>query len=258
MNRRELKKALAALPLGGVRYYASIGSTNDEALTWAAQSAPDLSLVIANEQTRARGRGGRTWITPPNCALAFSLILRPTEAERTYPARMTALGALALVECLKRRGLQAHIKWPNDVLLNGRKVAGILVEAVWMGNVPDAFVLGMGVNVLASSVPPDEQLLFPATSIESECGQAVDRAELLKEILASLIAWRSKIGQDEFLRAWEQALAFRGEWVEILRDDQPPLRGKVLGLEVDGSLRLKTEHGCALVPFGEIHLRPAV
>jgi len=256
MNPRALKKALAALPLGSVRYYASIGSTNDEALTWAAQGAPPLSLVIANEQSHGRGRGGRTWLTPPDCALAFSLILRPSEAERTHPARVTALGALALSECLKRRGLHACIKWPNDVLLNGRKVGGVLVEAVWLGDVPDAFVVGMGVNVLANSVPPPEQLLFPATSIESECGQAVDRIELLKEILAALLAWRPQMGGQEFLQAWEGRLAFRGEWVEIRQADQPLLQGKVLGLEADGSLRLKTERGYATVPFGEVHLRP--
>ncbi len=256
MNPRELKQALAALPLGGLRYYASIGSTNDEALTWAAQGAPHLSLVVANEQTRGRGRGGRTWLTPPDCALAFSLILRPSEAERTHPARVTALGALALSECLKGRGLHACIKWPNDVLLNGRKVGGILVESVWLGNVPDAFVVGMGVNVLANSVPPPHPLLFPATSIESEGGQAVDRIELLREILASLIAWCPKTGSAEFLQAWEGRLAFRGEWVEVLQADRPPLHGKVLGLEADGSLRLKTERGYATLPFGEVHLRP--
>ncbi|MBI3739624.1 MAG: biotin--[acetyl-CoA-carboxylase] ligase, partial [Chloroflexi bacterium] len=152
MNQRELQKALSSLPLGGLRYFESIGSTNDEALAWATEGARDLSLVVADEQTAGRGRSGRKWLTPPGSALAFSLILRPTEAERTRPARTTGLSALALSDSLRTRGLAAQIKWPNDVLISGKKVAGILVESVWTGDALDASILGMGVNVLAASV----------------------------------------------------------------------------------------------------------
>jgi len=266
MDEDKLQKAFSSLPLGDLRFFESIGSTNDEALAWAAQDAPDLSLVIADEQTSGRGRSGRKWFTPPQTALAFSLILRPTSEERTHPARTTGLGALALADSLRkvRRtlrmiGLTPQIKWPNDVLLNGRKIAGILVESVWTGDTLDASVLGMGVNVLAASVPPADQTLFPATSIENELGQAIERAELLSNILASLIGWRSLLGTDEFMRAWEDALAFRGKQVQVWAGNDEPLTGFLLGLESDGSLRLRDEYGNPVtVQFGEIHLRPAL
>ncbi len=259
MNQFGLQKALSSLPLGDVRYFESIGSTNDEALAWATEGAQDLSLVVADEQTAGRGRSGRKWLTPPGSALAFSLILRPTNAERTHPARTTGLGALALSDSLRTHGLAAQIKWPNDVLIGGKKVAGILVESVWAGDALDASILGMGVNVLAASVPPADQVLFPATSIETELGTPIERPELLGDILAALIGWRSKLGTDEFMRAWEDALAFRGQQVTVTKDQSPSLTGELLGLEPDGSLRIRDKEGQVhQVQFGEIHLRPVV
>ncbi len=259
MDEHKLQKALSSLPLGGLRYFESTGSTNDDALAWAAQDAPNLSLVVADEQTSGRGRSGRKWFTPPKTALAFSLILRPTAAERTHPARTTGLGALALVDSLRMIGLAPQIKWPNDVLINEHKVAGILVESVWTGDTLDASVLGMGVNVLAASVPPADQTLFPATSIENELGQAIERAELFSNILASLIGWRSRLGTNEFMQAWEDVLAFRGRQVQVWAGNDEPLTGFLLGLGSDGSLCLRDERGNPVtVQFGEIHLRPAL
>jgi BirA family biotin operon repressor/biotin-[acetyl-CoA-carboxylase] ligase len=258
MNDRELNAALRDLPLGGFRFSESIGSTNDEALVWAAQRAPDLSIVIADEQTSGRGRLGRKWFTPPKSALAFSLILRPTSDERKYPARVTGLGALALIDAISKLGLYAQIKWPNDVLINGKKMAGILVESNWIGDALDTFVLGMGINVLALSVPPADQVLFPATSVETEFGQAISRIELLHDILSSLILWRPKLGLDEFIKTWEASLAFQGEKIQLIKENEPPLNGKLLGLEIDGSLRLTSNDKILTVRIGEIHLRPSV
>ena len=257
MNARELQAALRDLPLGGLRFFESIGSTNDEALAWAAQGTADLSMVIADEQTRGRGRLGRKWFTPPRTALAFSLILRPTADERKYPTRVIGLGALALTDAIASLGLHTQIKWPNDVLLNGKKAAGILIESVWMGNAPDTFVLGIGVNVLASAVPPPDQVLFPATSIETESGKEINRVGLLHNVLSSLITWRPKISTDEFIKTWEGSLVFRGEEIQLIQENEPPLSGELIGLEPDGSLRLKANNKILTVKIGEIHLRPA-
>ena len=257
MDGSEISAALVGLPLGGLRFYESIGSTNDVALAWAAEGARDLSLVVADEQTAGRGRSGRRWHTSAGSALALSLILRPSPLERMLPARLTGLGALALVESCQRLGLQAQIKWPNDVLINGRKVAGILVESEWAGNSLHASVLGIGVNVKAAAVPPAEQLSFPSTSLEEGAGHSVGRVELLRDIVHALQDWRSRIGTTEFLSAWEDALAFRGADISVGRDGQAPLRGKLLGLEQDGSLRLLSDDMPAIVHFGEIHLRPS-
>jgi len=246
------------MPLGGLRWFETIGSTNDAALAWVSQGAPDFSLVLADEQTSGRGRMERRWFTPPHSALAMSLILRPTLEERALPSRMTGLLALSLTDSLLELGLAPQIKWPNDVLLNGKKVAGILVEATWTGERLDAFVLGLGVNVLQTSIPPAEQLLFPATSLETELGRRIDRTELLRSILTGVLKWRPQLGMDSFLRAWDENLAFRGQQVQVEERSGQSIVGELLGLESDGSLRLRNQYGKSVtVQFGEIHLRPS-
>jgi BirA family biotin operon repressor/biotin-[acetyl-CoA-carboxylase] ligase len=258
MDQKILQAALRDITLGGRRYFETVGSTNDEALAWATEGAEDLSLVLADEQTAGRGRMGRKWHTPAGTALAFSLILRPSGDEQKNPARTTALGALALVDALRLRGLAARIKWPNDVLVDGRKVAGILVESVWTGESLDAAVLGMGVNVLKGSVPPESALYFPATSLEEASGKPIDRVDLLHDILVALLIWRPRLGTDSFIASWEEKLAFRGETIQVSKPDQAPLKGRLVGLDLDGGLRLKGRDGVLhTVQFGEIQLRPA-
>ena len=257
MNQNELKKALAKLPLGDVRYFDSIGSTNNEALAWATGGAKDLSLVIADEQTAGRGRLDRKWFTPKGTALALSLILRPAPAEKPYLTRVVGLAALAVADALRTRGLNAQIKWPNDVLLNGRKLTGILVESVWSGEDVDCVVVGIGMNVLKEAVPSADLLLFPATSLEEVLGSTVQREIVLHDILAGIIALRPHLGSDAFIASWEKVLAFRGEQVQAEQGDGSMLTGKLLGLEPDGSLKLSDETGNSItVRFGDVRLRP--
>jgi BirA family transcriptional regulator, biotin operon repressor / biotin---[acetyl-CoA-carboxylase] ligase len=258
--QKQLQSMLVSLPLADFRYFDSIGSTNDEALAWATEDAQDYSLVVADNQTTGRGRGGRNWITPRGTALAFSLILRPAVEEAHSSSLFTGLGALALVDALKKRALKAQVKWPNDILLNGKKVAGILVESVWTGDALDTVVLGMGVNVLAGSNPPDEELLFPATSVEAELGSPLKRPLLLRDILSAVIEWRPKMFTGELVKTWEKDLAFHGDLVDIWQGNEEPLTGRILGLKPDGSLRLLSSRDGRIVTiqFGEIHLRPAV
>jgi BirA family biotin operon repressor/biotin-[acetyl-CoA-carboxylase] ligase len=248
--------SLNTLPISEIRYFGTIGSTNDFAMQWANDGAEDLSLVLADEQTAGRGRMERKWFTPPGSALAMSLILRPTADEASYIPRATALPAISLVDSLRKRGLDSLIKWPNDVLLSGSKVAGILVESIWAGNKPDALILGMGVNVLKASVPATDELLYPTTSIEDELGNPLNREELLKDILIALLAWRHKMGTDSFLTAWQQNLAFFGQQVRIFRGSDQAVIGELIALNSDGSLKLQNEYGrFVTVHFGEVHLR---
>jgi BirA family biotin operon repressor/biotin-[acetyl-CoA-carboxylase] ligase len=257
MKQNELKNILSKLPLGDVRYFETIGSTNSEALAWATSGAKDLSLVIADEQTAGRGRLDRKWFTPKGTALAFSLILRPTAAEKPHLARIVGLAALAVADTLRTRALAAQVKWPNDVLLNGRKVAGILVESVWSGEEVDCVVIGIGVNVLKGAVPSADLVLFPATSLEEFLGPAVQREQILRDILAGMIALRPHLGSESFLASWEKALAFRGEEVQVEQGDGSLLSGKLLGLEPDGSLKLSGETGNSItVRFGDVRVRP--
>jgi len=259
MDEHTLRKSLSDIPLGGLRTFVQIGSTNDVALAWAAEGAPDLALICADEQTSGRGRGDRRWFTPPGSALAFSLVLRPLPGEEQSVSMFSGLGAIAVCEALGMRNLRPEIKWPNDVLIRGRKVCGILAEAVWMGEKADSIVMGIGVNVKPESIPLSDHLNYPATSIESEMGKSVDRLTLLRDILQALLYWRSLMTKDIFPNAWDNYLAFKGILVEIWTEGVTPKKGVVEGLEPDGSLRLHSQDGQVFtMQFGEVHLRPVL
>lgn len=259
MNENSLKKTLSKINIGDLRYFDSIGSTNDEALAWAATGAKDFSLVIADEQTRGRGRLHRTWHTPKGSALAVSLILRPDEKTKPHLSRTVGLAAVSIADSFLTIGLTSQIKWPNDVLLNHKKVAGILVESVWSGAEVDSLVIGMGINVYTSSKPPDDSLKFPATSIEDELGkEPPQREEILLNILTALTSWREKMITKEFIQTWEERLAFRWQQVHTVVDGKVSSSGVLDGIESDGSLRLHDEHGKSIiVHFGDVSLRPS-
>lgn len=257
MLNPQLQIQLEQLPLSEWRYEASIGSTNDAALAWAEAGAPNQSLVVADYQTQGRGRFQRRWITQPGAALAFSLILRPTPNEMPYLGRFSPLGAVAvcqaLTECL---GLTPEIKWPNDILLNGDKVAGILVENSWRGDALLAVVIGIGLNVNSAAVPNASELMFPATSLESVMGLPVERWPLLHDILASLLNWRDRLTSPEFHQTWEKRLAYKSQWVRISGSLGPDQFGQVIGIDPDGSLRLRDQFGGQFtVTAGDVSLR---
>jgi BirA family biotin operon repressor/biotin-[acetyl-CoA-carboxylase] ligase len=251
MNIQSFKK----LPIGAIRYFDTIGSTNDEALAWAAQGAPNLSIVIADEQTAGRGRLDRKWFTPGRSAIACSVILHPTN--NTHLSRTVGLAALSIADACSRLGLAPQIKWPNDILLNGKKTAGILIESAWTGDTVTALVIGMGINILKESIPPAEALKFPATSIETELGHAPDREEFLRAVLTSMVKRLPQMGTDDFLASWETQLAYKNQIVQISQAGDEMVQGRLLGLETDGSLRLQGEHDNQLtVHFGDVSLRP--
>lgn len=268
MDQSSLEKLLSDLPLGSLRYFGSLTSTNDLAARWVQAGAPDLALVVADEQTAGRGRLNRRWFTPPGAALAFTLIVnndhRSTgqtgQLRLPYSPRYTALGALAVCDALNAAlpaMLPAQIKWPNDVVAQRRKLAGILAEAQWHGSELKAVILGIGINVAPESVPPADQLNFPATCVEAAVEKTVDRWGLLHAVLERLLHWRRRLDTPEFIQAWGTNLAFRGEWVHLAFPDKSPLEGQVLGLSPDGSLRVRSRQGEVLnLQMGEIYLRP--
>jgi BirA family biotin operon repressor/biotin-[acetyl-CoA-carboxylase] ligase len=262
MDEHALKISLAGLPIPHIRYFDVIGSTNDEALAWlskdaSAGGAEDGCLVVADRQYSGRGRLDRHWVTRPGSSLAFSLILRPSPAEVERLAYFSPLGALAICQALESLGLAPLIKWPNDVLLKRRKAAGILVEVAWLGNQLQGIVVGIGLNVATASVPPTDQLLFPAISVEEAAGQPVERSDLLQAILTNIFAWRARLFDPSFLQGWEQRLAFRGEWVRLEETGREALTGQVIGIDSNGSLLLHAQSGeIEVVTVGDVHLRP--
>lgn len=256
MNQQELESVLANLNLNAIHFFDSIGSTNDEAMEWAKKGARDLSLVVADEQTMGRGRLDRPWFTPPRTALAFSLIIRPTAAEKPILSRTVGLAALALSDVLQTLGLDPQIKWPNDILLNGRKLAGILIEATWFEDEVQSMVIGMGINISKASVPATDILGFPAISLENMLGYAPDRNVILHAIIANIIALRPHMGTDAFLASWEKKLAYYGRQVRVEMGGEKSVSGKVIGLESDGSLKIRDDNGKVIpVRFGDVRLR---
>jgi BirA family biotin operon repressor/biotin-[acetyl-CoA-carboxylase] ligase len=176
--------------------------------------------------------------------------------------RFTVLGAIAVCTALEAYGLSPEIKWPNDVLLGRRKVCGALTEASWQGDQLLALVLGVGVNVSPRSVPPQDQVLYPATCVEAELERSINRWVLLKEILVSLLEWLPGLPTAGFLHAWESRLAFRNQWVQVRSGGIPVeenrslnhtfKEGQVLGLEADGALRLCDRFGQVFtIHYGE-------
>jgi BirA family transcriptional regulator, biotin operon repressor / biotin---[acetyl-CoA-carboxylase] ligase len=179
-------------PLGSsMSFFASIGSTNDVASSLAADGGHEGAVVIAETQTAGRGRRGRQWFSPPGSGLYVSVVLGPARA-RVAPARATALVTLAagvaLAEAIETAtGLRPDIKWPNDLLVGRRKVAGILAEGVAGPSRPIAsIVVGYGINVGPMAFAPE--LGDRATSLAREISRPVDRAMLCAETLAAFAA----------------------------------------------------------------------
>ncbi len=253
-----LKPYLEAMSLGGIRVYDSVSSTNDIALAWGEEAAKDWSLVIAERQTAGRGRDGRIWLSEPGSSLTFSLVLRPSADEVKCFPRFTALAALGLIGALANLGLKAEIKWPNDVLVEHKKIAGVLVESNWQGNQTAVVVVGMGVNVLTDSSPPEGMLHYPATSIEKVLGTPVDRWALLAVILQKMRHFRSILPSALFMQEWNNCLAMHEEEVRFtVRPGDEYQVGRLLRVNGSGELEIEKKNG-ELVSFvtGEILMEP--
>ncbi len=260
MNTNELRELLVGLPVPDVRYHEVAGSTNDLAMQWVGDhQAADGCLVVADQQVKGRGRLGRSWVTRPGVALAFSLVLRPSPEEIDRLALLSPAAAVAVSTAVQAAiGLDAQIKWPNDVLIKRRKVCGILAEANWIPEGQAVVVLGIGINVSQGSLPPAEGLLFPATCLEDETGSPVERWPLLRATLAAFFDLRPKIGTAGFMGDWSQRLAFINEPVMVQELDGKSYNGRMVGVSSGGDLRLQLENGQEMqFSAGDVHLRPA-
>jgi len=251
----KLESRLSNIPVSGIRYFDITGSTNDDALAWISEGAPDSSLVVADEQTAGRGRMQRKWVTRKGTSLAFSLIFRPEVTQNlSFFAPLGALGVALALENIA--GAEPKIKWPNDVLIHEKKVCGILTEADWQGDQLAGVVLGIGINIATSAVRLEDDFLFPADSLQNSLGKKIDRIELLAEVLRLIFFWRKKLDSTEFIQEWNNRLAFRGEQVQINRPGQDPIAGMILQIAQDGLLWIRQDDGTEIpVSAGDVSLR---
>jgi BirA family transcriptional regulator, biotin operon repressor / biotin---[acetyl-CoA-carboxylase] ligase len=220
--------------------FAEVGSTNDCLRDLAGRGAREGSVVVAEAQRAGRGRLGQRWFSPAGVNIYASVLFRPAIA----PTEVFAFGSiasLALVDAIASLGLPATIKWPNDVLVDGKKVAGMLVDCGMRGKVVDYVILGAGVNVNVTPAALREALGDSAgfaTSLSQILGREVDREALLAAWLEGLEAWRTRWqcdGPSAVLKAWADRDILTGRRVEV-RGGASTFEGRVLGLEPGGSL----------------------
>lgn len=232
-----------------------LDSTNDEAKRLIEKGEPHGTLIIADEQTAGRGRSGRTWVTPPMSAVAMSLILRPTAPAPLHLTQISLLGGLAVLEGIQRTtNLTPQLKWPNDVLINGSKVAGVLAESLFVGDRLEAVIVGMGVNVNAAP-PPDLKLEYPATCLSDALGRHVDREKLIEAILESFDARYSQLGTSTLTEAWSAHLAMKGQGVQVVGVTET-IRGTLEGVTGEGALLIRLATGeIKTILAGDVHLR---
>ncbi len=256
-SEKRLKSSLPVRGLGEpLHFYKSVASTNDRAQALAQEGAAHGTLVVADEQTAGRGRFQRSWSTPPRSALALSLILRPEDITPVALARLNMLGALAVVESLATLGLEARIKWPNDVITSEGKVAGVLTEGIWMGEDLEYAVLGIGVNVSPKSVPDRKEVDYPAACVEEGIEGKVSRIGLLVDIVGRIGSWLSLLDSEQLHAAFENFLAFRGQPVKISGADME-LSGLLEGLTPNCRLRIVLPAGEVIILGGEdMRIRP--
>lgn len=253
--RRDRLGALARTVL----YFDTIGSTNDVAVALAQRGQHEGAVVIAEAQTSGRGRRGRTWFSPPSAGLYVSVVLAPARA-RVAPERATALltlsAGVALSEAVERvTGLIPAIKWPNDLLVGRRKLAGILAEGVASSSSVglQAVVLGYGINVMSAAYPPE--LASIVTSLETELGRGVDRAALCAESLAALAERYGDLldgRYDAILDAW-LARAFGSRGARVEWDTPSGVRhGITEGIDEMGALLVRSAGSVERIVAGEV------
>lgn len=228
-------------------------STSDAAADLARRGAADGTVVIADEQTAGRGRQGRVWLAPPRSSLLCSLLLRPPLAP-VHSARLMMLAAVAMARALRGLDLPATIKWPNDVLIRGRKIAGILLETQIVGERIDYAVLGVGVNVNLGAQAL-AQISPAATSLSLEAGKRLSRWGLLRRFLAEWQPLYAGIAGDNgevIYQEWASSLETLGHAVTV-NVGPKVIRGHAEAVDESGALCVRCHDGdLVVVTMGDV------
>jgi BirA family biotin operon repressor/biotin-[acetyl-CoA-carboxylase] ligase len=238
-----------------VRWYPTVASTMNLAADAAQANAGEGLVIVAEEQTEGRGRRGRVWSSPPGAGVYLTLLFRPP-IDRATPV----LGLLTLAAGVGVReavgsatGFWPALKWPNDLMVGRRKLAGILSEAHSLGTSDQSVTIGVGINVLNAAHPPD--VAARMTSLEAELGLAVDRASLLEELLVAVPRAYDALRRgdaDGILRTWREASPSAvGEAVEW-HGAAGVMRGTTAGIDAAGALLVTTPRGTERLVGGEL------
>ena len=233
-----------------VQWYPDVPSTNDVAASWAERGAREGCVVVADCQSAGRGRQGRDWASPAGVGLYVSMVLRP--AEHVLPLLTIAAGVGLADGIQAATGLVPDVKWPNDVFMHGRKVAGVLAEAT-SSSTGTCVVLGFGINVSTADYPPDVADI--ATSLAREAGKPVARGHVLAECLCGLAHRYQDLAdgrRDAVLDGWcGRAAATVGRRVQWNGADGTR-EGVAAGIDDSGALIVRTDAGSARVTAGDV------
>lgn len=247
--QRKLSSLLKTDYLGKVIHYQDkMESTNTTLMELGEKGASEGTVVIADRQTAGRGRLGRSWISPPELNLYISVLFRP-EIASTEASLFTLIASIALRELVFKIGIEeAAIKWPNDIEVNGKKVAGVLTEMRPRREVVDFIVVGIGVNINMSREEMNKlmgNVAHIATSIKENVGKDLDRAKFAADLLLELEKWHQfykNKGKSAILREWKQRWGDMGKRVRVEFEGEE-YEGTATGIDGHGYLMVQTDNG---------------
>jgi len=225
-------------------HFSEVPSTQDIADKMARDGAEEGTCVIAERQTSGRGRRSRNWASPFKDGVYISIILRPN-LKPLHIIQIPLIAGVALVKAIqKTTNLEASIKWPNDIFLSGRKVAGILTEVNCDIDTVHYIVLGMGINVNTRSTTLPREVKGIATSLSQECGHEVSRVDFLKNLLAELEKAYGEFVANGFEQIGSQWMAYNNTIGSIItvNDGQNVFEGKAIRIDEDGFLIIETNN----------------
>ncbi len=238
----EIKFGLNTKRMGqNIIYHDTVTSTMDAAFKVGMEGASEGTVICAESQTKGRGRMGRSWISPKGKGIYFSILLRP-KLPPSEVAKLTLMAAVAVAEAVKNvAGVEAQIKWPNDLLVGRKKLAGILTELNAEMDRVKFVVIGIGLNVNASV----SQLPSGATSLKNEAKRSFSRVEVLQEILREIEKWYGRLsvqGFDLILDRWKELSLTLGKRVRIA-DPSGFIEGEAANIDTDGGLLIRQDTG---------------
>lgn len=237
-------------------YYEEIDSTNEEAKRLAEHGAIHGTLIVADYQSKGKGRRGRTWLSSKGDCIYMSIILRP-DMESQYAAGLTLVAALAVSDGIDHLGCKTEIKWPNDVIINGKKVCGILTEMSGEIDYINYVVVGIGINVNDDQFPTEIDSM--ATSIKLESGKMQNRAKLVAYIMEAMeeyyLLYRKTNNLSLLLDKYNKKLVNVNEKVKLVRKGEEQIR-IALGIDETGALILEDENNVSeKIISGEVSVR---
>lgn len=259
LNCEEIRENLNTKYIGReILFFDKIDSTNTKAKEFSNMGKNQGTIIIADEQTKGRGRLGKSWSSPKGEGIWMSIILKP-EIEPKEATKLTQIAAAAVWEGLNKIGIETKIKWPNDIVLNGKKVCGILTEMSGEQNKLKYIIVGIGINVNTDSSKFPEEILNSATSLKVETGKRIKRETLIAMILNSFEnlyeEFIKKDSVETVMKICKEKSALIGKEVIVMMKDQQK-EVKAIDINEDGELLVKDREGnITKIISGEVSVR---